>query len=195
MMYNTLKVSSILIVSYTVPFLIATPFQQTSPQPLDQPSLIDTAPLIPANFSITTNFTAGEKEYGCFKSERNWPPTRKEDCEVVLDYWVKGQDLSLPRIFSRKSYASSRHRMIQLPFTVWDGSCRLHINVLEDDDEEALSMADVYAHVMGPDGLAKNCLGQHDGMKALGGRMNLGPRGLLSVSISGISIKSPSSDS
>ena len=62
--------------------------------------------------------------------------------------------------------------------------------MLEDDDEEVVSLADIYANVLGPDGLAKTCLGQLL-PKALGGRMLLGPRNLLSVTISGVTIQGP----
>ena len=59
------------------------------------------------------------------------------------------------------------------------------INVLDGEDEEVLSLADVYAAVLGPDGSAKNCLGQM-GMPAIGGRMSLGKNRLVKVSISGL---------
>ena len=186
----------LLITSCILPILTATPATPLVPatsQSLTQSLILDldTAPLIPTNLSTSANLTAGSsaaREVGCYKPDKNWPETRKEDCERVLDHWVKRQDLSLPRIFSRTSYSASKHRMMDLPLFVRDGSCRLGINVLQDDDEEVVSLADIYANVLGPDGLAKTCLGQII-PKALGGRMLLGPRNLLSVTISGVSIQ------
>ena len=56
--------------------------------------------------------------------------------------------------------------------------------MLNEDNEDVLTMAEVYAEVVGPDGLIKQCLGQRR-LPAIGGRMTLGPKSLLRVMITG----------
>ena len=58
------------------------------------------------------------------------------------------------------------------------------MDTVNADDEDTLTRAEIYAEVLGPDGLIKNCLGQKR-LPAIGGRMSLGPKGLLKVIISG----------
>lgn len=52
------------------------------------------------------------------------------------------------------------------------------------DDESFVSLAELYAEVLGPDGIAKNCLGQKRS-PAWGGRMALGPSGLVKGMVTG----------
>jgi hypothetical protein len=52
------------------------------------------------------------------------------------------------------------------------------------DDESFFSLAELYAEVLGPDGIAKNCLGQKHS-PAWGGRMALGPSGLVKGMVTG----------
>ena len=49
-------------------------------------------------------------------------------------------------------------------------------------DEDTMSLAEVYAGIMGPDGLVKRCLGMES---PFGGMMKLGPRRLLFVVVKG----------
>ncbi len=49
-------------------------------------------------------------------------------------------------------------------------------------EEDTMSLAEVYAGIMGPDGLVKRCLGVES---PLGGMMRLGPRRLMFVVVRG----------
>ena len=53
-----------------------------------------------------------------------------------------------------------------------------------ENDEDTMSLADVYAGIMGPGGLVKRCLGLEI-PEPLGGMMSLGPKGKLLALISG----------
>ncbi|KAL6719169.1 hypothetical protein ACLMJK_003406 [Lecanora helva] len=159
--------------------IFATPLNQGTSQFLVQPASLDAAPVAPP----TTNLTTPDNDLGCFK-DRPWPSATKDDCEAALDYWVAGESLNTKRLFSRKIGTSHMSR-IHLPFKAFSNTCQVWINVVGEDDEEILSLGDVYAQVLGPDGSAKNCLGQH-GLPPIGGRMSLGSGGKLSVSISGV---------
>ena len=53
-----------------------------------------------------------------------------------------------------------------------------------EHDEDTMSLADLYAGIMGPDGLVKRCLGLEN-PEPLGGMMSLGPKMKLLALISG----------
>ncbi len=57
--------------------------------------------------------------------------------------------------------------------------------MLNELDEDVLTLAEVYAELMGPDGVMKRCLGQVRS-PAIGGRMVLGRKGLLKVVVTGV---------
>ena len=61
----------------------------------------------------------------------------------------------------------------------------IYLNMLNEDDEVTLTLAEVYAEVLGPDGVMKQCLGQVRS-PAIGGRMALGDKGLLKVVVTGV---------
>ena len=56
-----------------------------------------------------------------------------------------------------------------------------------ENNEDTMSLADVYAGIMGPDGLVKRCLGLEN-PDALGGMMSVGPNRKLLVLINGMEI-------
>lgn len=56
--------------------------------------------------------------------------------------------------------------------------------MIDEGDGDTLTLAEVYAEVMGPDGVVKGCLGPGR-PPSLGGRMSLGPKELLKVMITG----------
>lgn len=60
--------------------------------------------------------------------------------------------------------------------------------MLDENDEDTLTLGQLYGEAMGPDGLVKNCLGQKR-LPAVGGRMTLGPKKLLRVVITGREIR------
>lgn len=64
------------------------------------------------------------------------------------------------------------------------GDCVLYVDVVEEEEEDVLTLAEVYAEVLGPDGVMKNCLGQVRG-PAIGGRMAVGEKGVVRVVVTG----------
>lgn len=160
----------------------APPIDQGTSQPLD--TII---PVHPFNLTSIRNLTSitnlgGHRDMGCFKDpepteqdpnpkKKNWAVTNKADCEGALDSFVNGQQLGISRLWTKRP--SSYLTPVQLPVRVTYRTCSLWINVVNDQDEEIMPMAELYAEVMGPNGLAKTCLGQHF-QPAMGGRMELG---------------------
>ena len=59
------------------------------------------------------------------------------------------------------------------------------MDTINEDDEVTMTLAEIYAEVLGPDGVMKLCLGQVR-LPAIGGRMSVGPRGLLKVVVTGV---------
>lgn len=57
--------------------------------------------------------------------------------------------------------------------------------MINEDDEDTLTLAEIYAELLGPDGLMKQCLGQVRS-PAIGGRMSLGAKGLLKAVVTGV---------
>lgn len=166
-----------------LPCIHATPLDQGTSQSLSLPSL-ESTPLQRLNASALTH-----SDLGCF-ANKPWVTTSKADCEGALDVWVGGESLSIPRLFSRNPTSHMSH--VRLPFQAWHASCTVYVNVVDPGDEEVITLGQVYAEVLGPDGLAKNCLGQR-GIPAIGGKMTIGRKGVLKVILSGRKFSSASS--
>lgn len=79
---------------------------------------------------------------------------------------------------------SSHADDVLLPLRFASGSCYVELNTIDEDDEDTLTLAEIYAEVMGPDGLVKQCLGPGR-PPSLGGRMALGPKELVKVVVTG----------
>lgn len=152
-----------------------------TPTPL-QPLALATLDLIPLPPTTNTNTTLSAR-IGCFNPTKIPPfaPTDKADCEAALDSWVRGQSLLQPRTFSRSAPSVED---VQLPLQKVSGSCTIYVNVISEEGEDVLTLAEVYAELLGPDGVMKNCLGQVR-MPAIGGRMSLGAKGVLRVVVTG----------
>ena len=58
------------------------------------------------------------------------------------------------------------------------------MNVIDENDEDTLTLAEIYAGLLGPDGVIKQCLGQVR-LPAIGGRMSLGEKGLVKIVVTG----------
>ena len=58
------------------------------------------------------------------------------------------------------------------------------MNVINENDEDTLTLAEIYAELLGPDGVIKQCLGQVRS-PAIGGRMSLGEKGLVKIVVTG----------
>ena len=160
--------------SLLLPLVFAKPLTIASTQSFD----LNTLTIAP-----TTNTTALGAEIGCFKQTKSPPfiATNKPDCEAALDSWVRGESLIQPRTFGR---SPSGIYDVLLPLEKVSGSCLFYMNMINEDDEDTLTLAEIYAELLGPDGLMKNCLGQKR-LPAIGGRMSLGPKGVLKVMITG----------
>lgn len=61
----------------------------------------------------------------------------------------------------------------------------MYVNVVGEEDEDEMTLAEVYAELLGPDGVMKNCLGQRRA-PAIGGRMTVGRRGVVRVVVTGV---------
>lgn len=141
---------------------------------------IITTPIKPAN--STTGLST---LLSCF-AQSNPPsifPTNKNDCETALDNWVRGNDLAEPRIFSREP--SYHLQDVQLPLLREFGTCVMYLNTVSPGVEDTLTLAEIYAEVLGPDGLAKQCLAPKR-QPALGGTMKMGPRKVVFAVITGM---------
>ena len=141
---------------------------------------IITTPIKPAN-STTVLSTL----LSCF-AQSNPPsifPTNKNDCETALDNWVRGNDLAEPHIFSREP--SYHLQDVQLPLLREFGTCAMYLNTVSPGVEDTLTLAEIYAEVLGPDGLAKQCLAPKR-QPALGGTMKMGPRKVVFAVITGM---------
>lgn len=165
---------------FLLPSILANPLTLTQPLSPNLTSLL-LAPAYPLTTDLTTS--ALTTDIGCFKQTKvpPWITTNKNDCEAALDDWVRGESLTQPREFSR---IPSTIDDVVLPLQKESGSCMIYASMLDEHDEDVLTLAEVYAELLGPMGVMKQCLGQVR-MPAIGGRMTLGPKGLLKVVVTG----------
>lgn len=169
-----------LLFSLPLPSVFATLLAVSPAQLLTLNPLTSTSP------PPTTNATNLGAEIGCFKNTKIPPfiATNKADCEDALDDWVRGQSLIQPRAFSRKPSASSTIDDVLLPLEKVSGSCGIYVDVIDEEDEDTLTLAEIYAELLGPDGVMKQCLGQVR-LPAIGGRMSFGEKGLVKIVVTG----------
>lgn len=108
--------------------------------------------------------------------------TTKSDCERALDTLVKGKSLIQVHNFGYQS----RGVTDRLPIEAEYGSCTLSLMMFDLDTRISLTYAEIYAELLGPDGLLKECLGPSvPAEDALGGQTVLGPRNLLIADVTG----------
>lgn len=108
--------------------------------------------------------------------------TTKSDCERALDTLVKGKSLIEPHNFGYQS----RGVTDRLPVEAKYGSCTVALLMFDLDTRVTLTYAEIYAELLGPDGLLKECLGPHvPAEDALGGQTVLGPRNMLIADVTG----------
>ena len=175
--------SIIIVFLFNIAALLANPLQTTPSRLLTNISFNELLTIQPTLNITTTNITS-PNFIGCFYQSD--PPTRlpttKSDCETALDAWVSGQDLYELRVFSRVSYHLTQD--ITLPLVRQYGTCVIDLDVQSEHDEVTMSLADVYAGILGPHGLVKRCLGLEN-PDPLGGIMSLGLERKLLALISG----------
>lgn len=107
----------------------------------------------------------------------------KADCERALDNVVRGKSLLEPRNFS---YRDSVVVTDRLPVVSEWGTCNLVLMMFDTDKVVSLTYAEIYAELLGPDGLLKECLWPRlPKVDALGGQTVLGPGNNLIADVTG----------
>ena len=146
---------------------LTVPIQPTTPKPFE-PSLVST------NTSSLTGFGA----FQCFDSTFPPPgssyPIRYPECVDAADNMLSNGQSRVPLIFSRSEDAD-----IQLPWRIRSGSCLMSLNVLNEGDEEIMSIQDAHEIAIA---LCRLCV---SGYYRYGGRTPVGPRGVVYISVYG----------
>lgn len=74
----------------------------------------------------------------------------------------------------------------RLPVEAEYGTCTIALLMFDLDTRISLTYAEIYAEILGPDGLLKECLGPSvPKADALGGQTVLGPQNMLIVDVTG----------
>lgn len=138
----------------------------------------DNPPTLNATRLETYNITYND----CFDhSSGHIFTTTKSDCERALDTIVKGKSLIEVHSFGYRRGVTNR-----LPVEAEYGTCTITLFSFDFDMRISLTYAEIYAEILGPDGLLKECLGSSvPKQDALGGQTVLGPRNMLIVDVTG----------
>ena len=113
--------------------------------------------------------------------------TTKSDCEKALDTLVDGKSLVELHSFGYQG----RGITDRLPVEAEYGTCNIAFLTFDMHTRITLTYAEIYAELLGPDGLLKDCLGPHvPAGDALGGQTSMGPGDMLIVDVTGQPIKS-----
>ena len=169
------------MIYYLFPFLVLPLVICNAPQLnlLSAPNASAFAPGIISNLNATrlTTYNA------CFdSSEGQIFPATKSDCERALDTLVKGKSLVEPHYFGYEA----RRITDLLPVKAEYGSCTITLMAFDLESRITITYAEIYAELLGPDGLLKDCLGPSvPAKKAFGGQTAIGPRDLLVADVSG----------
>lgn len=108
------------------------------------------------------------------------------DCERALDKIVGGKSLTKPHSFGYQDHQAYR-LTDPLPVDTEYGSCSIVLLMFDDDERITLTYAEIYAELLGPDGMLKECLGPKvPAADALGGQTVLGPRNMLIADVTGL---------
>lgn len=86
------------------------------------------------------------------------------------------------RTFGRNP--SSRTDDVLLPLVLSGRSCFVQLDMVNEDDEDTMTLGEIYAELMGPDGVVKQCVGPGR-PPGLGGRMFLGRKKVIKVFVMG----------
>ena len=153
----------LLCVSSTLP----APIQPTTPKLLEL-SLVST------NISSLTGLSA----FRCFDSTFPPPgpsyPIRYPGCVDAADNMLSNVQINVPSIFSRSEDAD-----VQLPWRIRGGNCLISLDVLNEGDEEIMSIQDAHEIAIA---LCRICV---RGYYRYGGRTPVGPRGVVYISVYG----------
>lgn len=122
----------------------------------------------------------------CFDHSAEILPTTKSDCERALDKLVNGRSLVEPHTFGYNEVRVTD----PLPVEVEYRSCSIALMMFDLDARVKLTYAEIYAELLGPDGVVKDCLGLNvPAADALGGQSALGPGNKLVADVSGLFYK------
>ncbi|CAF9925198.1 MAG: hypothetical protein ALECFALPRED_003086 [Alectoria fallacina] len=165
----------LLLPFFVLPLVLGNPLQ------LDLLSTSN-ASSIPSGSSSAVNATRLTTFNDCFDhSLGHLFTTTKSDCERALDILVSGKSLIEPHSFGYQRGVTDR-----LPLEAEFGSCAIVFMMFDLDKRLTLTYAEIYAELMGPDGVLKECLGPSvPAVDALGGQTVLGPRHLLIADVTG----------
>lgn len=169
------------MVDILLPFLFL-PLAMCNPLQLDLLSTSNTSS-IASDISPTLNATGLATGNDCFDhSLGHLFTTTKSDCERALDTLVEGKSLIEPRSFGYQR----RGVTDRLPLEAEYGSCSIALLMFDLDERLTLTYAEIYAELLGPDGVLKECLGPNvPAADALGGQTVLGPRNMLIADVTG----------
>lgn len=163
---------SLLLPFLFIPLVICNPLQLNLPPPI--------APGRNSTLNATRLTTHNE----CFDGtdDHDFPAT-KSDCERALDTLVKGKSLLELHSFG---YIKGARVTDRLPIKAEYGNCAITFFTFNLDTTVIMTYAEIYAELLGPDGVLKECLGPAiPTAHALGGQTAIGPQNLLVADVSG----------
>lgn len=160
----------------TLPLVMCNPLQ------LDLLSPFNASSIVSGN-SSALNATRLTTHNDCFDhSLGHLFTTTKSDCEQALDKLVDGKSLIEIRSFGY----TGRGLTDRLPLQADYGSCTIALMMFDLDKRLAMTYAEIYAELLGPEGVLKECLGPTvPAVDALGGQTVLGPRNMLIADVTG----------
>ena len=171
-----------IMIHFLLPSLIL-PLVMCNPLHLDLLSTPNASSMASENLQ-TLNATRLRTHNDCFDhSLGHLFTTTKSDCEQALDKLVKGKSLIQIRSFSYRS----RGVTDRLPMDAEYGSCAIALMMFDLDQRVTMTYAEIYAELLGPEGVLKECLGPSvPAQDALGGQTVLGPQNMLIADVTGL---------
>lgn len=177
----SIMICSFLFYSWVLPLALGNPLQ---PNLLTTPNISSLA----SGRRFSSNATGLTTYNDCFDSSSGHDIiTTKSDCEKALDTLVDGKSLVELHSFGYEG----RGITDRLPVEAEYGTCSIAFLTFDMHTRITLTYAEIYAELLGPDGLLKGCLGPHvPAGEALGGQTSMGPSNLLVVDVTGQPIRS-----
>ena len=174
------------MISFHLPFLVLPLVIGSAMQlnVLSNPNASTIAPGTTSALNATRLITYNE----CFDhSEGHIFRATKSDCERALDGLVSGK--SLLELHSFGYYKAHRVTDV-LPIQAEYGSCAITLMAFDLEVRITMTFAEIYAELLGPDGVLKKCLGPGiPAADALGGQTVLGPQNKLAAEVVGLPVK------
>ena len=180
------------MIYFHLPFLIL-PLVTCASLQLDPLSTPNASSIAPGR-SLELNATHLTTHNECYHhSHGHLFRATKPDCERALDGLVSGKSLLELHTFG---YYKARRVTNVLPVKTQYGSCAITLMTFDLEARITLTFAEIYAELLGPDGILKRCLGPAvPAADALGGQTVLGPENKLVAEVSGLPAKAASQKS